>query len=50
MLKDSLPQIEEQIALLKQELAELDKIELNADTIQSEIFKPKDEISEEIVK
>ena len=51
MLKDAIPQIDEQIALLKKELANFDKLDvLDSDTIQNEIFKPKDEISDEIVK
>lgn len=49
-LKEALPQIEEQIALLKAELAEFEKIDLNPETIQNQIFKPKDDISAAILK
>ena len=51
MLKDSLPKLDEQIALLKKELVAFDKLDtMTAENIQAEIFKPKDEITEEIVK
>jgi hypothetical protein len=36
---------------MKKELAVFDKLDvMTADNIQAEIFKPKDEISEEMVK
>lgn len=51
VFKDAIPKIDEQIALLKKELANFDKLDvLDPETIQTEIFKPKDEISAEIVK
>ena len=51
MLKEGLPQLDEQIALLKKELATFDKLDtMSPELIQEEIFKPKDEITEEIVK
>lgn len=50
-LKQAIPNIDEQIALLKKELEGFDSIgELTAEKIQEEIFKPKDEISQEIFK
>ena len=50
-LKQAIPNIDEQIALLKKELDGFDSIgELTAEKIQDEIFKPKDEISQEIFK
>lgn len=37
--------------MLKKELANFDKIEeVTAESIQAEVFKPKDEISSEIMK
>ena len=51
MLKDSLPQLDEQIALMKKELAVFEKLDvMTAENIQADIFKPKDEITEEMVK
>lgn len=51
MLKDGLPQLDEQIALLKKELATFDKLDtMTPEIIQEEIFKPKDDIAEELVK
>ena len=45
-----MPQIDEQIALLKNQLATYDKLVVNADSIQDEIFKPKSEIEGKIVQ
>lgn len=51
MLKESIPQLDEQIALLKKELVVFDKLDsMTAENIQAEIFKPKDEITDCIVK
>ena len=48
--KDAMPQIDEQIALLKNQLATFDKLVVNADSVQEEIFKPKSEIDAKIVQ
>ena len=45
-LKQAIPNIDEQIALLKKELEGFDNIgEITAEKIQEKIFMPKDEIS-----
>lgn len=49
-LKQAIPDMDEQIELLKKQLETLETVEVSAEVILNDAFKPKDPISQEILK
>lgn len=49
-LKEALPEVEEQIRLMKEELEKMEAVSINAEMLKDDTFRPKDEIDQLILK